>query len=162
VDSLTVAVECLRAGEFGAAARHLDEVLRERPNDAAALAYAGMTRLHMGLVDDAKELLDLAVEADPGEFLAWAKRGELWFQLACYPQAAVDLRHALTLAAPSAASRKWVAKMLESADQRSRMSYTRNLVLPKLPTLGRLKLHMPRLTWRLPKLGTRTTEPAVL
>jgi len=132
-DPFACAVDHLRAGDYAAALTALQEILAQTPDDAAALAYAGIAHFHLKDVHTAQALLDRAVACGPNDFLAWSKRGELWFHLGCFPQAAADLRHALSLEPPSPASRKWVAKLLETAAQRARTSYTRTLTLPKIP-----------------------------
>ncbi len=136
-DSLAVAVEFLRAGDFSAAAAVLQPLVQQAPDDAVALAYLGMARFHLGDVAGAKQLLDQAIERGPREFLAWAKRGEFWLRLGCYPQAAADLERALRLEAPSIASRRWVARLLEEAQRRSRAAFVRTMALPPLPSLPR-------------------------
>jgi predicted Zn-dependent protease len=137
------AVERLRGGDYAAALAALDEVLAQTPDDPAALAYAGIAHFHLKDVQTAQSLLDRAVALGPKDFLAWSKRGELWFLLGCLPQAAADLRRALTLDPPTPASRKWVAKLLEEAAQRSRTSYTRTLAFPRLP----LGVSVPTGSW---------------
>lgn len=132
--TLAAAVELLRAGDFSAAAALLQPLVQRRPNDATACAYLGMARFHLGDVAEAKQLLDQAIELGPREFLAWAKRGEFWLRLGCYPQAAGDLEQALMLEAPSIASRRWVARLLEEAQRRSRTAFVRPTALPVLPS----------------------------
>jgi tetratricopeptide (TPR) repeat protein len=137
-DWFAQAVLRLRAGDFVEARRLLSEVIRVQPACAPAHAYLGLACLQLSDVASAKWHLDRAVEGDPEEFLAWAKRGELWFRLACYPQAVADLRRALTLAAPTAASRRWTAKLLEEAQHRARGSFTRSIAWPHVGALGAL------------------------
>jgi tetratricopeptide (TPR) repeat protein len=131
----TRAVSHLRVGEYAAAIELLDQVLAVEPDCAPAHAYVGLAHFHLQDVDTAKWHLDRAVDVDPEEFLSWAKRGELWFRLACYPQAASDLKRALQLTAPSTSSRKLVARMLEEAHIRSRTSFNRTFVTPSVPNV---------------------------
>jgi tetratricopeptide (TPR) repeat protein len=131
----TRAVTHLRSGEYAEAVTLLDQVLAVEPDCAPAHAYVGLAHFHLRDVDSAKTHLDRAVEVDPEEFLSWAKRGELWFRMACYPQAVSDFRQALKLDAPNTSSRKLVAKMLEEAHIRSRTSFNRVFVLPRVPNV---------------------------
>lgn len=84
-----------------------------------------MARFHLGDVAGAQELLDQAVALGPQDFLAWSKRGELWFRLGCFPQAMADLRQALTVEAPTRASMQLAARMLEEAIKRQRGGFVR-------------------------------------
>ncbi|HEU5315354.1 MAG TPA: tetratricopeptide repeat protein [Chloroflexota bacterium] len=156
-DRLATAVGLLRASDYAGALTHLEALLAEAPDDPAGLAYAGMAHLHLKDVQTAQELLDRAVAAGPTDFIARSKRGELRFTLACFPQAAEDLREALRLEAPTPASRRWVAKLLETAEQRAKLSYTRTLTLPSLAPLKTL-VSLPRLPrwWRRGVRGVAT------
>jgi Tfp pilus assembly protein PilF len=131
----TRAVTHLRGGEYAAAVDVLKEVLAAEPDCAPAHAYVGLAYFHLSDVHSAKTHLDRAVEVDPQEFLSWAKRGELWFRMACYPQAANDLQRALQLDAPNTSSRKLVARMLEEAHIRSRTSFSRTFPTLRTPNV---------------------------
>jgi tetratricopeptide (TPR) repeat protein len=133
---LGAAVARLQEGDYAAARPLLEAAVLAAPGDTVAHAYLGMTLFHLQDVDGAKWHLDHAVGLDPREFLAWAKRGEYWLHLACYPQAAADLKRAMGLPAPTVASRRRVAYLLQEVRQGGKASFVRTAVAPSFGPLG--------------------------
>jgi tetratricopeptide (TPR) repeat protein len=170
--ALAAAVTHLQRGEYAAARPLLEEAVGASSEDAVAQAYLGMTLFHLYDAQGAKEHLDRAVALGAEEFLAWAKRGEYWLHLGCYPQACADLRRALRLPPPSPSSRLRVAQLLEETRQRSKHSFVRTAASPPLNAswvgqlAGALGASFGALRRRLPRHGTvapeLAPEPAVV
>lgn len=72
-------------------------VLESRPNDARAITYQAIVRRSMGMVNQARQMLERAIAADPGETEAWLQRGVLAFETARYDTAVESFERVLML-----------------------------------------------------------------
>ncbi len=73
------------------------KVLASQPQNARAMTYQAIVRRSMGMVNQARQMLERAVAVDPGEVEAWLQRGVLAFETARYDTAVESFERVLQL-----------------------------------------------------------------
>ncbi len=112
----------LDAGADADAERQFNALLKQRPNDAAALGGLGLVRLRQQRYDDADTLLGRAMSAQPGQASRWqeARRSARFFK---HFEAGTQAREAGDLDAAQAAFRTAFSAPPKALDPALRTAY---------------------------------------
>jgi tetratricopeptide (TPR) repeat protein len=95
--SLKDAQDCLMNGDYKAALKIYDAVIRKRPHDSRALHYKGNILDLMGLFSDAIQCYDHALTSDPDDAELWYNKGITLTKMGSHEDALFHIKKGLTL-----------------------------------------------------------------
>ena len=129
----------MRRGGMAEAQRALDRALALDPRHAVAHAYVGGMRLDAGDAHGAQQRLDIARDLAPDDLIVLMKRAEYWLRLGIFANARAELTHGLRDGGGAPHVRAMAETMLSAIEQRSRNSFSRQLItLPDLSGFRRM------------------------